>query len=71
MPGVAATANATELPVGFRGPEPREATLLELVSAICAVTSDDEEVIATVRNMLRSGRVRLCGNFHGMESELL
>lgn len=45
-------------------------TLLELVQAICEVTSDDREVVATVRHMLRSGRVRLTGNFRA-HTELL
>lgn len=45
-------------------------TLLELVQAVCDVTSDDREVVATVRHMLRSGRVRLSGNFRA-DSELL
>ena len=38
-------------------------TLLELVQAVCEATRDDREVVATVREMLRSGRVRLSGNF--------
>lgn len=40
-----------------------EVTLLELVQAICDETSDDREVVETVRHLLSSGRVRLCGNF--------
>jgi len=43
--------------------EPEQLTLLELVRAISEVTDDEREVVATVRDMLRSGRVRLCGNF--------
>ncbi len=43
--------------------EPRELTLLELVRALGEVTEDDREVVATVLALLRSGRVRLCGNF--------
>jgi hypothetical protein len=45
------------LPRGF------EMTLLELVQAICDETSDDREVVETVRHLLDSGQVRLCGNF--------
>jgi hypothetical protein len=41
------------------------ATLLELVEAVADVTSDDREVVATVLHLLRSGRVRLIGNFRG------
>lgn len=43
--------------------ETLEVTLLELVTAISEVTEDDREVVATVLHLLRSGRVRLCGNF--------
>jgi hypothetical protein len=38
-------------------------TLLELVQALADVTEDDREVVATVLQMLSTGRVRLCGNF--------
>jgi len=44
-------------------PECSEVTLLELVQAICNETSDDHEVVETVRHLLSSGQVRLCGNF--------
>ena len=40
-------------------------TLLELVRALSEVTESEEEIVATVVEMLRSGRVRLCGNFRG------
>ena len=42
---------------------PQELTLLELVCALGEVTEDDREVVATVLALLRSGRVRLRGNF--------
>ena len=42
---------------------PRSTTLLELVRAIGEVTDDDHEVVATVLHLLKSGRVRLIGNF--------
>ena len=44
-------------------PLPRQVTLLELVEAVSAVASNEQEVIATVISMLTRGRVRLCGNF--------
>ncbi|MGH0037847.1 MAG: hypothetical protein ACQGVK_22690 [Myxococcota bacterium] len=44
-------------------PEPIESTLLDLVRSVSEVTHDDREVVATVRHMIRSGRVRLCGIF--------
>jgi hypothetical protein len=45
--------------------EGRRTTLLELVTAICDTTEDDQEVVRTVLHLLESGRVRLCGNFRG------
>jgi len=42
---------------------PRSTTLLELVHAVGEVTENDREVVATVLQMLESGRVRLIGNF--------
>jgi hypothetical protein len=47
----------------------RHVTLLELVSAVGEITSDDEEVTETVLNLLRSDRARLCGNFKDMPIE--
>jgi fatty acid-binding protein DegV len=43
----------------------KECTLLELVQSVSEVTSNDEEVVATVTYLVNSGRVRLCGNFAG------
>ena len=43
--------------------EARSTTLLALVRAVSEVTQDDREVVATILHMLRSGEVRLCGNF--------
>jgi hypothetical protein len=56
---------ATGLPIQVLGasPEYSEVTLLELVQGICNETSDDREVVETVRHLLISGQVRLCGNF--------
>ena len=56
---------ATGLPIQIPSavPEYCEVTLLELVQAICDETSDDREVVETVRHLLSSGQVRLCGNF--------
>jgi hypothetical protein len=42
-----------------------ETTLLELVQTIGELTEDDREVVATVIELLHSGRVRLIGNFRG------
>lgn len=45
--------------------DPVETTLLELVEVVGDVTDDEREVVATVLDLLRSGRVRLIGNFRG------
>ena len=47
-----------------------ETTLLELVQTIGELTQDDREVVATVIEMLRNGRVRLIGNFRGQRIAL-
>ena len=47
-----------------------ETTLLELVQTIGELTEDDREVVATVIEMLHSGRVRLIGNFRGQRIAL-
>ena len=51
------------IPIFSAYPECQNVTLLELVQAICNETNDDREVVETVRHLLRSGQVRLCGNF--------
>ncbi len=38
-------------------------TLLELVETVGEITDDDAEVVATVMHMLRTGTVKLRGNF--------
>jgi hypothetical protein len=47
-----------------------ETTLLELVQTIGELTEDDREVVATVIQLLHSGRVRLIGNFRGQRIAL-
>jgi hypothetical protein len=44
---------------------PESVTLLELVSAISAISNDEDVVVDTVISMLAIGRVELRGNFHG------
>ncbi len=53
------------IPARFEGSACDRVTLLELVDAVCDVTDDDQEVVATVLSLLRSGRVELCGSFRG------
>jgi hypothetical protein len=48
------------------GPDaPLATTLLDLVRVVGEVTDDDREVVATIRYLLRTGRVVLCGSFRG------
>jgi hypothetical protein len=61
----AATTTAIRLAAEIQHPESKDVTLLELVGSVCDLIDDDDEVVATVLQMLRSGRVRLCGNFRG------
>jgi hypothetical protein len=43
----------------------RDTTMLELVSALSAPARSDDEVVALVIALVKSGAVRLCGNFKG------
>lgn len=45
---------------------PLRLTLLELVHAISEVSLSEQELLATLIYVLRSGRVRLKGNFRSM-----
>jgi hypothetical protein len=47
-----------------------ETTLLELVTTLGELTDDDREVVSSVIELLRSGRVRLIGNFRGQKLAL-
>ena len=47
-----------------------ETTLLDLVTTLGELTEDDREVVTTVVELLRSGRVRLVGNFRGQKIAL-
>jgi len=60
-----ASALPRPLPRAIGDGEPVESTLLDLVRAVTEQTADDREVVATVLHLLRSGRVRLAGNFRG------
>jgi hypothetical protein len=48
-----------------RVPLAHESTLLELVCAVNEFAASEAEVVATITHLVRSGRVRLCGNFRG------
>jgi len=56
-------AAGLSIPILSAVPGCPEVTLLELVQAICDEANDDREVVETVRHLLSSGQVRLCGNF--------
>ena len=45
---------------------PLTTTLLALVRAVSESADDDAEVVATVRHLLSSGQVRLCGSFRDL-----
>lgn len=44
-------------------------TLLELVQAVSEACHDEQEIIGTIVYMLRSGRIRLAGNFRDSVAE--
>jgi hypothetical protein len=54
--------HASAMPTSRRR-DPVVVTLLELIETVGEITEDDEEVVATVIHMLRSGTVLLGGNF--------
>jgi hypothetical protein len=47
-----------------------QTTLLELVQAVSEVVEDEGEVVATIVDMLESGRARLVGSFRGLPAEV-
>jgi hypothetical protein len=53
------------------GVEVIDTTLWELVWSVSEITSDEREVVATVRALLRSGAVRLRGTFRDCPIESL
>ena len=44
-----------------------EITLLELVAAVADSAANDREVVATVAELLKSGKITLVGNFRGAD----
>ena len=47
--------------------EALEITLLELVAAVADSTRNEREVVATVSELINSGKIRLIGNFRGAD----
>jgi hypothetical protein len=62
----AVSTNSRQSP---RSQAARATTLLALVRAVGETTADDREVVATILHMLRTGEVRLCGNFRNAPIE--
>lgn len=63
MSGVAMSA-AAPIQTEDRG-NAMETTLLDLIRAVDEVAESELEVVITVLHMIRSGSVRLSGNFRG------
>lgn len=53
-------------------PDPQviETTLLDLVAAVSESAESEAEVIATIADLLRSGKIRLVGNFRRADVRL-
>jgi hypothetical protein len=43
----------------------RYPTLLDVIQAVSEVAASDEEILATVTDLINSGQVRLCGDAAG------
>jgi hypothetical protein len=46
-------------------------TLLDLILAVSEVAANDQEIMATVADLINSGQVRLCGEAAGATIDLL
>ena len=49
----------------------RNLTLLDLIQAVSEVAANDQEIMATVADLINSGQVRLCGDATGAMIDLL
>jgi hypothetical protein len=49
----------------------RDLTLLDVIQAVSEVTTNDQEIVATVVHLMSSGQVRLCDNAVRAMRELL
>ncbi len=49
----------------------RVTTLLDLVAAVADASSSDAEVIATIKDLINSGKVTLVGEFLGADVKVL
>ena len=48
----------------------RYLTLLDVIQAVSEVAASDQEMLATVADLINSGRVRLCGDSAGATIDL-
>jgi hypothetical protein len=48
-----------------------ELTLLDLIRAVSEVAANDQELLATVADLINSGQVRFCGDAAGATIDLL
>jgi hypothetical protein len=48
-----------------------ELTLLDLIRAVSEVAANDEELLATVIDLINSGQVQFCGDAAGATIDLL
>ena len=48
----------------------RYPTLLDLIRAVSEVAASDQEMLATIADLINSGRVRLCGDSAGATIDL-
>jgi len=65
-----AIATQTQIPTRGTRRFRTETTLLELVAAVSEVARNEAELIATVLDLLESGRARLTGNFREIPVEV-
>jgi len=47
--------------------EPHGMTLLDLIAVVSDLTENESQLVRVVRQMLRSGQVKLIGNFRGAD----
>jgi hypothetical protein len=49
----------------------RYSTLLDLIQAVSEVAANDQEILATLADLINRGRVRLCGDAAGATVDVL
>ncbi|MEE9279189.1 MAG: hypothetical protein V3V67_03350 [Myxococcota bacterium] len=64
-------AEQTEVAPAQQDAPTRVTTLLDLVAAVADASSSDAEVIATIKDLINSGKVTLVGEFLGADVKVL